>query len=81
MRTRAKVVALSLMLGFVVGVSGTSRIRASAMQQCDGCCEHTTNCGSPSEYRCCLPKEGEANCGPEVCPNYCVTGTSCGGAF
>ena len=49
-----------------------------AKGDCDfGCCEFTTDCGSPFFWRCCEPRPQEADCGPEPCYNYCFEQTSC----
>ncbi len=48
-------------------------LTARGMAGCTGeeeCCSVTTDCGSPSAWRCCVPQGGEAPCG-RTCKNYC----------
>jgi hypothetical protein len=73
-----KIYMIAAIVGSIVGTIRPVLLKAD--DNCaSGCCTYTTDCGSPSSNRCCLPTSGEANCSV-VCPNYCFTGTSCSGA-
>jgi hypothetical protein len=76
---RMKLVILAVLVGAAFG--GVSAIPVYADgENCTGCCAVTTDCGSPTAWRCCLPKSGEAPCGTSqgyACPNYCFESTSC----
>lgn len=74
---RTKLLSASLVIGVLVG--GWSVIPVRADEDCyPGCCNYTTDCGSPFEYRCCYPTGGEAPCSFS-CGSYCYHQTSCSG--
>lgn len=72
--TRQMLFALSL--GLALGLWSTVPASGQQYPPCpSGCCGWTVDCGSPSQWRCCYPKDGEANCAPgENCGNYCLQG-------
>jgi hypothetical protein len=79
-RVRAGLLSFSFFAGLLIGGWTVMPVHAEGtLQACEGCCDVTTDCGPPSQYRCCLPMTGEANCGPQTCPNYCLAlPSSCG---
>jgi hypothetical protein len=69
--TATRFLACALVLGLVYG--GLSMVPLAALEGpgCDpGCCQYTVDCGSPTAYMCCLPKDGEAPCS-QASANYC----------
>lgn len=77
MTVRARLLILAFVVGAIGGGWKAIPVYAAA-ETCDGCCFITFECGSPFLWRCCLPKSGEAPCGPANCPNYCLEQTTCG---
>ena len=80
LKLKVRVVLFALTVGVMAGVYSAQPVAAVGDDVCMssiGCCDVTTTCGSPFEWRCCLPQSGEAPCGDETCPNYCNHATNC----
>ncbi len=75
--TTTRVFAFALALGLFWGAWSMVPIAADEGGCAEGCCGVTTECGSPTSWRCCLPGSGEADCSLEPCVNYCFNKTNC----
>ena len=80
-------VAKTAMLSFAM-VAGVWSVKPAVVKADDdacfmypGCCANTSQCGSPAEWRCCLPKAQEAPCADDPCVDYCYHQTSCTGGY
>ncbi len=77
--TATRFLVCALVLGLVYGALSMVPLAALEGAGCpSGCCQYTVDCGLPTAYRCCLPRDGEANCSQD-CANYCYEGTRCSG--
>ena len=82
LKLKVRVLMFGLAVGTAAGVYSSQPVAAVGGSDCSSaCCTYTSDCGSALEWRCCLPKTGEAPCAPEPCPTYCIYGTSCNPGF
>lgn len=74
---RRSILVGALFVGLAIGTAKAAPLRADGDCVTDGCCDATSDCGSPLSNRCCSPSGGEAACSHQ-CADYCHYGqTGC----